>query len=130
MAARRERAYTSLMKRVTVVLALAAALVALAGCSSSGSSPFTGTWGEDAPGEPSLTINDDGSFAGNDGCNDFEGEGTVSGDTFTFGPFATIQQACEGVEPWLNIAVTATVDGSTLTVYQNNGDTIGTLDER
>lgn len=118
------------MKRVTIALVFSTALVALAGCSSYESSPFTGTWGEDAAGEPSLTIEDDGTFAGNDGCNDFEGEGTISGDTFTFGPFATIQQACEGVTPWLNIAVTATVDGDTLTVYKSNGDEIGTLDKR
>jgi hypothetical protein len=105
-------------------------LAALAGCSSPGSSPFTGDWGQEAPGQPSLTISDDGTFTGNDGCNDFEGEGTISGDTFTFGPFATIQQACEGVVPWLNIAVTATVDGDTLTVYKSDGDQIGTLDMR
>jgi heat shock protein HslJ len=118
------------VKRVTVALAFAAILVAVAGCSSFGSSAFTGTWGEDAPGEPFLAISDDGTFTGNDGCNDFEGTGTVSGDTFEFGPFATIQQACEGVDPWLNIAVTASVDGDTLTVYKRDGDPIGTLEKR
>jgi hypothetical protein len=122
------------MKTVRVVgptLAVAAALVlaALAGCSSSGSS-FTGTWGQDSPGKPTLTIKDDGTFSGNDGCNDMSGKGTVSGDTFTFGPFATTQKACDGVHPWLNIASTAKVDGSTLVVYKNSGGKIGTLDKR
>jgi heat shock protein HslJ len=93
-------------------------------------SSFTGTFGQDSPGQPTLTIKDDGTFSGNDGCNDMSGKGTISGDTFTFGPFATTQQACEGVHPWLNIASTAKVDGSTLVVYKNGGGKIGTLDKQ
>ncbi len=116
---------------VRPVIAVAAALVltALAGCSSSGSS-FTGSWGEDTAGKPSLTIESDGTFHGNDGCNDMSGKGTISGDTFTFGPFASTLKACEGVTPWLNLAHTAKVDGDTLTVYKNGGDKLGTLDKR
>lgn len=104
------------------------ALTVLAGCSSSGST-FTGTWGSDGTGEPSLTIEADGSFCGTDGRNPLEGEGTISGDTFTFGPFASITQACEGVTPWLNLADTAKVDGNTLTVYRSGGTEIGTLEK-
>lgn len=110
------------------VVAVAAALL-LSGCTSSDSS-FAGDWGQDAPGQPSLTIASDGSFSGTDGCNPLTGKGTISGDTFTFGPFASTLKACEGVTPWLNLADTAKVDGDTLTVYRSGGTEIGTLERR
>ena len=115
--------------RTGLSLAAVAALVVLAGCSSSASS-FTGDWGDVAAGKPSLTIQSDGSFSGTDGCNPLKGKGTVSGDTFTFGPFASTLKACEGVTPWLNLAATAKVDGDTLTVYRSGGVKIGTLEKR
>jgi heat shock protein HslJ len=122
------------MKTVTIIrptLAVAAlvALAALTGCSSSGSSP-AGDWGQVASGKPSLTIKTDGTFSGTDGCNHMSGKGTISGDTFTFGPFASTTKACEGVSPWLNLAHTAKANGNTLTVYRNGGTKIGTLDKR
>jgi heat shock protein HslJ len=120
---------TARIARITFAIAAAVALTALAGCSSSGSA-FTGDWGKDAAGQPSLTIKSDGTFSGTDGCNPLKGKGTVSGDTFTFGPFASTLKACEGVTPWLNLASTAKVDGSTLTVYRTDGDKIGTLAKR
>ncbi len=119
---------TAHVVRPILAIVAAIALTTLTGCSSSGSS-FTGTWGRDSPGQPTLTIKDDGTFSGNDGCNDMSGKGTISGDTFTFGPFATTQMACEGVRPWLNIASTAKIEGSTLVVYKNGGGKIGTLDK-
>ena len=115
--------------RVAFAVTAVAALTLLAGCSSSGSS-FTGDWGQDATGKPSLTIQSDGSFSGTDGCNPLKGKGTISGDTFTFGPFASTLKACEGVTPWLNLADTAKVDGNSLVVYRSGGDKIGTLDRR
>ena len=118
--------------RIALAVTAALALTALAGCSSSGSSSdssFTGTWGEDATGQPSLTIDSDGTFSGTDGCNPVQGTGTVSGDTFTFGPFASTMKACEGVTPWLNLADTAKVDGDTLVVYKTGGEKIGSLDK-
>lgn len=115
--------------RAALTVTVALAMIALTGCSNSGSA-FTGSWGQDAAGKPSLTIDSDGTFSGTDGCNPLKGKGTVSGDTFTFGPFASIQQACEGVTPWLNLASTAKVDGKTLTVYRTDGDKIGSLDKR
>lgn len=115
--------------RVAFAVAAVTAVTFLAGCSSAGSS-FAGTWGEDATGKPSLTIESDGSFSGTDGCNPLKGKGTISGDTFTFGPFASTLKACEGVTPWLNLADTAKVDGDTLVVYRSGGTKIGTLDKR
>ncbi|GAA0425098.1 META domain-containing protein [Leifsonia naganoensis] len=112
--------------RAALALAAVAAVVALSGCSSPGSS-FTGTWGSSAAGQPNLTIKDDGTFSGNDGCNDMSGKGTVSGDTFTFGPFASTLKACDGVNPWLSRANTAKISGGDLVVYANGGEKVGTL---
>ncbi|SEA91943.1 META domain-containing protein [Leifsonia sp. 21MFCrub1.1] len=115
--------------RAGFAIAAVATMIVLAGCSSSGSS-FTGDWGQVAPGKPSLTIKSDGSFSGTDGCNPLKGQGSISGDTFTFGPFASTLKACEGVTPWLNLAATAKVDGNTLTVYRSGDTKIGTLQRR
>jgi heat shock protein HslJ len=112
--------------RATLALAAVAAVIALSGCSSSASS-FTGTWGSSGSGQPNLTIKDDGSFSGTDGCNALSGTGSIAGDTFTFGPFASTTMACEGVDVWLNQADTAKVSGSDLVVYSNAGKKIGTL---
>ncbi|MGN7798845.1 META domain-containing protein [Leifsonia sp. 22587] len=115
-------------RKLTVTLTVLVALSALAlgGCSSAGSG-FTGSWGSTATGQPHLTITADGSFSGSDGCNELSGTGTVSGDTFTFGPFASTLKACEGVNPWLSRAHTAKVSGDELVVYANGGQKVGTL---
>ncbi len=117
---------TARFVRPALIVAAVIAVAALSGCSSSASS-FTGTWGSNASGQPNLTIKDDGHWSGTDGCNAMSGKGTVSGDTFTFGPFASTLKACEGVTPWLNLANTAKVDGSNLVVYNTGGAKIGTL---
>jgi heat shock protein HslJ len=120
---------TTRTARPALAVVLALALTVLTGCSPSGSA-FVGDWGQKATGQPSLTIRSDGSFSGTDGCNPVEGTGAISGDTFTFGPFASISKACAGVTPWLNLADTAKVDGNTLTVYRSGGEKIGTLERR
>jgi heat shock protein HslJ len=116
--------------RLTAAVAVGVGLAALTGCSSSSGFAFTGSWGEEGAGKPSLTIGDDGTFSGTDGCNKLSGKGTVTGDTFTFGPFASTLKFCEGVTPWLNLADKAKVDGSTLAVYRTDGDKIGALAKR
>lgn len=88
---------------------------------------FAGSWGEDTPGKPSLNIESDGRFSGTDGCNRLIGKGTISGHTFTFGTIASTRMACEGIITWLNLASTATLDGTTLVVFQSIGAPIGTL---
>jgi heat shock protein HslJ len=140
-----------------LVLAIAAA-AALGGCSSgtpsesstptasvpatpspsaSESSPpdsqasvFVGAWGEDKVGQPSLTIASDGAFNGTDGCNSLAGQGTINGDTFEFGSFASTLMACQEVDAWLAKADTATVSGDTLTILDKTGTVIGTLTKR
>lgn len=115
---------------VTVVSLSAAGVLALSGCSAPESEAFEGTWGEDAPGEPTLTIEDDGSFHGTDGCNNLSGEGTASGEEFEFGDFAVTSRECLGVETLLSDADTATLSGDTLIVHSADGSEIGTLDRR
>lgn len=105
-----------------------AAVALLGGCTGSpGGGSVEGAWGSKASGKPNLTVEGDGSFSGTDGCNQLSGTGTIDGDTITFGPIASTLMACEGVDEWLNKAATGTVSGSTLTVYDDSGDKIGTL---
>lgn len=105
-----------------------AAVALLAGCAGtpSGASP-AGTWGSAEGGKPNLTIESDGGFSGTDGCNRLTGTGTIDGDTITFGPIASTLMACEGVDEWLGKAATGTARGDTITIYNDKGDTIGTL---
>ena len=113
---------------LTLVAGLAAA--ALTGCSGPASKSFVGGWGQTGVGQPNLTITDDGSFQGTDGCNRLTGKGSVSGDVFGFGPIASTSMACSGVDTWLSQADTAKVDGSVLVVYEKGGSRIGTLPQQ
>ena len=115
--------------RLTLAAVIVAGMLALSGCSPSGS-PFTGSWGSTASGQPHLTITADNAFKGSDGCNDMAGTGTVSGDTYTFGPFASTLKACDGVNPWLSRAHTAKVSGDELVIYANGGQKVGTLPKK
>ena len=121
------------MKRPVAQIALVAAaaftLTTVAGRSSSALA-FAGSWGEDTPGQPSLTIASDGAFNGTDGCNSLAGQGTINGDTFEFGSFASTLLACQEIDAWLAKADTATVSGDTLTVLDKTGTVIGTLTKR
>jgi heat shock protein HslJ len=105
-------------------------LVGLVGCSSSAAGSFSATWGAKTSGQPSVTIASDDSFSGTDGCNRLKGTGSVSGDTFAFGPIASTLMACEGVDTWFSKAATAKISGSELVVYDESGAKIGTLDKR
>ncbi|AYG03776.1 META domain-containing protein [Gryllotalpicola protaetiae] len=131
------------MAHVARTLGLAAAAAAaltltLSACSnqnantaaSAGAHGFAASWGTAGPGMPSLTIAPDGSFNGTDGCNSLIGKGTISGQTFHFGHFATTLMACPDVDTWLSRASTATISGTTLTVKDADGTRIGTLDAR
>ncbi|MBM7832204.1 heat shock protein HslJ [Agromyces cerinus] len=96
------------------------------------SAAFIGTWGTEstgtASGEPFIVIAADGSASGSDGCNTFGGSTwTVDGDTIEFTPGVATLMACEGVDQWLNAKSTATVDGDTMTFYDESGAEIGTL---
>ncbi|ANF32007.1 META domain-containing protein [Leifsonia xyli] len=109
----------------TIVLAAA---LALAGCAGTPSgAAVVGRWGSTSSGQPNLDIQNDGTFSGSDGCNQLSGQGQIDGDEITFGSIASTMKACEGVDTWLSKAATGNVSGSTMTVLDDGGATIGTL---
>ncbi|MBC9955412.1 META domain-containing protein [Leucobacter sp. cx-42] len=124
---------------VTGALALA-----LTGCASNGASgqadtpgidsttdlstQVLGTWGSVNDGEPNLTLIDDGTYTGNDGCNQLMGSFSTSGDTITFGSDGAMTlMACMDVDDWLNGMATGKVVNNVLEISNIDGDVIGTL---
>ncbi|MCG7286157.1 META domain-containing protein [Cellulomonas sp. ACRRI] len=91
-------------------------------------SAFVGPWGEPDPPAPSLTIEGDGTFSGNDGCNSLTGRGSVVDRAFVFGEMASTRKACVDVDAWLAQAHHATVDGDTLTVLSADETVLGALE--
>lgn len=115
-------------RKSMAVLALALGLV-LAGCSSGdGAADPGGVWGSEADGQARLELGDDGSLTGNDGCNQLAGEWEQDGDTVTFNDVAMTLMACEDVDTWMTGLATATVSGDTMTVLDQAGDELGTLE--
>ncbi|SDR74506.1 META domain-containing protein [Microterricola viridarii] len=121
--------------RAAVVIAVAAvAALGLSGCANSGAGTPggpdpVGTWGTvDTTGVPFLTFSDDGSFTGSDGCNTLNGGWQLDGTTIDFENVATTLKACEGVDTWLSALNTATIEGTTMTVFNDADAEIGTLD--
>jgi heat shock protein HslJ len=115
---------------VVAALMAGAAVTALTACSAPAPASFVGDWGQPGSGRPSLTITEDGSFQGTDGCNRLTGKGSISGDVFDFGTMASTSMACSDVDTWLSRAETAKVDGTVLVIYRQGGDKIGTLPRR
>lgn len=128
--------------KAPVLTAACALLVSIAACSASPDSSaddgppldapaqpdVVGTWGDpSAPQTPSLTFDTDGTVVGTDGCNQLGGEYSMSGADVTFDDMHMTLRACPDVDDWLNQASTATVDGATLTVFNEKGDPVGML---
>lgn len=118
------------LQRLALVASLGTGAVlalALTGCASSSAPDFTGTWGADTQGEPSIEIMEDGSFSGTDGCNRIFGQGKVSGSTFEFGAAATTNMACLDVKVWLVDPATAKLVDGKLEISDSKGDVLGSL---
>jgi heat shock protein HslJ len=112
-----------------IAIAAIAAAIGLAGCATAAGGDVTGVWGTpNEKGTPSLELASDKSVSGTDGCNRLAGTWTLRGDTIEFGAFASTLMACEGVDTWLSGAKSATVSGSTMTVQDDSGAEIGTLE--
>lgn len=115
-------------RRIHRLAAVAGAILLLAGCAGTPSGQaVVGEWGSTASGKPNLNIENDGTFSGSDGCNTLSGKGLIDGDEITFGPMASTLMACDDVDTWLSKAATGNVSGSTMTVLDDGGSTIGTL---
>lgn len=114
--------------RAPGIVAAAVCLLALGGCAGTPSGQaVVGEWGSSATGQPHLTIENDGTFSGSDGCNTLSGTGEIDGDEIDFGSITSTLKACEGVDEWLAKAATGNVRGDTMTVLDDSGATIGTL---
>ena len=121
---RTDRQRFALVASIGAGVALA---LALTGCASGSGPDFTGTWGANAQGEPSIEIMEDGSFSGTDGCNRIFGQGKIAGDTFEFGAAATTQMACPDVKVWLVDPASAKLVGGKLEISDSKGEVLGTL---
>lgn len=119
---------------------VAAVGVVLAGCASSGSDggsgsalttkDVTGEWSQPKS-EPlvNLELIESGTVSGSDGCNQLNGTWKIDGSTIEFGDFAATMMACEDVDTWLSAASSATVSGDEMTVLNDKGKEIGTLEK-
>lgn len=83
-----------------------------------------GTWRGEGHEHVTLTR---GQLRGTDGCNGLGGRYVVEGDTVTFSLGFSTMKACPGVDTWLRTISSATVSGDTMTVFDRDGEEIGTL---
>lgn len=124
--------HTEPMKRTArlLVLGAAAATTLAAASCSGGSTDVAGTsWGA-APGtqgEPSITFERDGSYAGNDGCNSLGGEWEADGDTIDLGVMHSTMMYCEGVDAWLAKSSSAKAADDELVFSDADGKRLGSL---
>jgi len=115
----------------TILLAVAALSACAGNAGTQPSEPVdpVGTWGDiAATEEPSLVLGDDGSLTGTDGCNRLVGTWTADADTVTFVEVASTRMLCEDVDTWLSALATGTIADDTLTVFDESGKEIGTLE--
>lgn len=122
----------SRIRRCAAAAAFIASLV-LTGCAgSSGGSSIdpVGTWGDTSDTtEPSLTLDEDGSLTGTDGCNQLSGEWRLEDDDIVyFDAVASTRMACPDVDTWLEGLSQATISGSTMTISGGDGAEIGQLE--
>lgn len=111
-------------------------LLLLSGCAGEegddrgGSVDPTGTWGDTTDtGAPSLELDDDGGLTGTDGCNQLTGTWTVDeSDHVEFHDVASTRMACADVDTWLAGLSQATIADDTMTVIDQDGSEIGTLE--
>lgn len=123
------------LRALAVVGGIAATLL-LAGCAgeegedSGGDIDPTGTWGDSSgTNTPYLTLEEDGTLTGSDGCNRLSGTWSVDeADQVEFENVASTKMACEGVDDWLSQLSVAEVSGDTMTVLGADGAEIGQLE--
>lgn len=127
---------TNLRKGLPALIGIVA-LSALASCAQSegpkggtaspAAATIEGKWSSAEAGEPYLEFADDDSVTGTDGCNVISTSYSVEGTTLTLEPFTSTMKACSGVDPWLSDVSTAEIDGESMAILDNSGETIGTL---
>jgi len=130
------------------LLAMSASI--LTACSGAASPSIVGDWKLASYGSPAnltaadpnvnttITFGSDGKLNGNVGCNSFNGDYKVNGNTVTFSPIASTMMACadpmmqqEGTV-FLVFTKTATfkVEGTTLTITSADGASVVVLEHK
>ena len=91
-----------------------------------------GYWVEsNTPTAPFLSIQADGRYSGNDGCNVLTGSWEQADDeAILLRPGAMTLMACEGVDQWLNQAVQGRVRAGVMTLQSADGAVLGQLTAR
>lgn len=96
-----------------------------------GTTVVVGLWTNVEPGRDrllQLTMNDDGTVAGDDGCNDFTTTWRFAEDgSVSFSKLAITTRTCDGVVTWLSGAASAVLDGPTMVIRSQYGAQLGTL---
>lgn len=125
-----------------IAVALAAALYTLQGSSNpsdpaedpnseQGAENVIGIWGNKDDGGPYLQFDEDGGVMGNDGCNGFSGQYTISDDgrRAVMHDLLGTLKACPGVDTWLREGRSAVIDGDALTIFNDSDEVIGSLEK-
>ena len=93
---------------------------------------LVGTWtedGSDSLQQPYISLEQDGTFRGSDGCNTLSGTWTYTdSDGVVLDDIASTEIACEGIDTWLAQVATAQVQADVMTVQSADGTVIGRLE--
>jgi heat shock protein HslJ len=117
--------------RTLVVVAVAALLLPLTACVPRYSAAVdpVGVWSESSDDDsPTLSLLEDTSVEGYDGCNQLTGAWEPTDDGVNFKGLSSTRMACEGVDDWLSRAASAEIAYDQMTVLDEDGETIGTLE--
>ena len=88
-----------------------------------------GVWSESSDdASPTLSLHDDETVTGYDGCNQLTGGWEPTDNGVNFKQLASTRMACEDVDDWLSRAASATISYDTMTVLDPDGKTLGTLE--
>ena len=116
---------------VAVAVAVAAFTLVLSGCAAGFSSAVdpVGVWSESSDDDsPTLSLLEDGTVNGYDGCNQLSGGWEPTDDGVNFKQLASTRMACEDVDDWLSRAAFATIGFDTMTVLDEDGEELGELE--
>lgn len=118
---------------VGLLLAGAAILTACASPATSGDSTdpaaIEGVWGDSAAANaPYLEFSADGNVVGSDGCNGLNGTYEFDGDTADVKLGVSTLKGCLNVDTWLRDVASVQPEDDVLSVYDHDGESIGTLD--
>ena len=113
------------------LVAVTAVALVLSGCAAGFSAAVdpVGVWSESSDDDsPTLSLLDDGTLNGSDGCNQLSGGWEPTDDGVNFKQLASTRMACEDVDDWLSSAASATIAFDTMTVLDEDGRKIGELE--